>query len=76
VVVSSPVHICIIVLPVLPSAAWYRFYFIRPRRLFRTLHVSPADSVLFFQADPQRRRFPHILAAPCANAVFVVRLGG
>jgi len=64
-----------IVLPVLPAAAWYRFYFVRPRRLFRTLRVYPAGSVLFFRADPQRRTFPHVLAEPCDVEVFVVRLG-
>jgi hypothetical protein len=64
-----------IVLPVLPLASWYRFYFVRPRRLFRTLRVYPAGSVLFFQADPRRRQFPHVLASPCVVAVFVVRLG-
>jgi hypothetical protein len=65
----------IVVLPVLPATAWYRFYFVRPRRLFRTLRVYPAGSVLFFRADPRRRTFPHVFAEPCAVPVFVVSLG-
>lgn len=63
------------VLPYDTSLGWYKFYFRRPRPIFRILHRYPAGSPLFFKAIQAEDRFPHERAAPVGLPVMIVRLG-
>jgi hypothetical protein len=65
-----------VVLPYYPDAAWFRHYFAKKNRLFRTLFTYPPGSRVYLKCDPQRRRFPTVLGEGSEVAVMVVRLGG
>ena len=63
-----------VVLPLYQDSPWYRHHFARSNRKFRTLHVYPSGSQVFFKHVPLRRAFPSELASPTPVAVFVARL--
>ena len=65
-----------IVLPFDPSRSWFRFYFRKPRPIFRIGHMFPAGTPLYFRAVHRQSRFPFKPASAVSVPVMVVYLQG
>ena len=63
-------HVCQV-----PQASWFRLYFTRRNRFFKTLALYAVGSKIYLKCDSKGKRFPSVHRPSTVVGDFVVRRG-